>query len=46
MESKDFSQVDALKNALIDAGVEVRIKRSGVELVPTPDFDAAKLEGL
>jgi len=46
MESKDFSKVDALKNALIDAGVEVRMTRSGVELVPTSEFDASKLEAL
>jgi len=44
--SKDFSAVDALKSALIAAGVEVRMSRSGVELVPGPDFDPAKLEAL
>ena len=41
--SKDFSAVDALKNALTEAGVEVRMGASGVELVPGPGFDAAKL---
>ena len=46
MESKDFSEVDRLKTALIDAGVEVRMSKAGVELVPTPKFDASKLEGL
>lgn len=46
MASKDFSAVDALKSALIDAGVEVRMSKAGVELVPGPSFDAAKLEGL
>jgi cysteinyl-tRNA synthetase len=46
MESKDFSEVDRLKTALIDAGLEVRMSKGGVELIPTPKFDAAKLEGL
>ncbi|TNF18760.1 MAG: cysteine--tRNA ligase [Rhodobacteraceae bacterium] len=46
METKDFSEVDALKQALIAAGVEVRMSKEGVELVPGPRFDAAKLEGL
>nr|WP_321509530.1 cysteine--tRNA ligase [uncultured Celeribacter sp.] len=46
MESKDFSAVDALKSALLDAGVEVRMSKTGVELEPGPNFDAAKLEGL
>ncbi|MEF9605566.1 cysteine--tRNA ligase, partial [Paracoccus sp. PXZ] len=41
--SKDFSAVDALKKRLIDAGVEVRMSAAGVELLPGPDFDAAKL---
>lgn len=46
MESKDFSAVDAMKAALVDAGLEVRMSKAGVELVPGPGFDAAKLEGL
>ena len=46
MASKDFSAVDALKSALIAAGVEVRISKAGVELVPGPDYDPAKLEAL
>jgi cysteinyl-tRNA synthetase len=46
MASKDFSAVDALKSALIAAGVEVRMSKDGVELVPGPGFDAAKLEAL
>ncbi|MBE0452403.1 MAG: hypothetical protein IBX58_01845 [Roseovarius sp.] len=44
--SKDFSRVDQLKAALLDAGLEVRISRDGVELIPGPDFDPAKLEAL
>lgn len=46
METKDFSAVDALKTALLDAGVEVRMSKAGVELAPSAGFDAAKLEGL
>jgi cysteinyl-tRNA synthetase len=46
MATKDFSAVDALKSALIAAGVEVRMSKEGVELVPGPDFDPAKLEAL
>lgn len=44
--SKDFSAVDALKTALIAAGVEVRMTAAGVELVPGPDYDAAAVEAL
>ncbi|MEC8040891.1 MAG: cysteine--tRNA ligase, partial [Pseudomonadota bacterium] len=32
METKDFAPVDALKTALMDAGVEVRMSKAGVEL--------------
>ncbi|NIZ10802.1 cysteine--tRNA ligase [Pseudooceanicola sp. HF7] len=46
METKDFSRVDALKSALVDAGVEVRMSKAGVELIPGPNFDDAKLEGI
>jgi len=46
MASKDFSEVDRMKAALIDAGVEVRMSKDGVDLVPGPDFDPDKLEGL
>ena len=45
-ETKDFSEVDRLKSGLLDAGVEVRMSKVGVELVPTPDFDPTKLEAL
>ncbi|WP_347268546.1 cysteine--tRNA ligase [Paracoccus sp. (in: a-proteobacteria)] len=43
---KDFSAVDALKTALLAAGVEVRMSAAGVELIAGPGFDAAKLEAL
>ncbi len=46
MQSKDFSAVDAMKAALVEAGVEVRMSREGVELVAGTDFDPAKLEAL
>ena len=46
MESKDFGPVDAMKSALLEAGVEVRMSKAGVELVPGPQTDVAKLEGL
>ncbi|PTV97036.1 cysteinyl-tRNA synthetase [Rhodobacter aestuarii] len=46
METKDFAPVDAMKTALLAAGVEVRMSKAGVELLPGAGFDAAKLEGL
>jgi len=45
-KTKDFSVVDALKSGLLDAGVEVRMRKDSVDLVPGPDFDPAKLEAL
>lgn len=44
MENKDFSAVDALKNLLVEAGVEVRMSKAGVELLPGPGFDSDKLD--
>ena len=46
METKDFSEVDRLKAALVEAGVEVRMSKDRVDLVPGPGFDPTKLEGL
>ena len=46
LQSKDFAPVDAMKAALLAAGVEVRMSKAGVEVLPGPGFDAAKLEGL
>ena len=46
MATKDFTAVDALKAALVAAGVEVRMGKEGVTLAPGAGFDAAKLEGL
>jgi cysteinyl-tRNA synthetase len=45
-ESKDFSEVDRLKSRLIEAGVEVRMAKDKIELVPGPDFDPSKLKDL
>ncbi|WP_210877224.1 cysteine--tRNA ligase [Roseovarius autotrophicus] len=46
LATKDFSKVDRLKSTLVEAGVEVRMSKDGVELIPGPDFDPAKLEAL
>ncbi|RLL62854.1 cysteine--tRNA ligase [Paenirhodobacter hankyongi] len=46
METKDFAPVDAMKAALLAAGVEVRMSKAGVELLPGAGFDAAKLPPL
>ncbi|MDX2484911.1 MAG: cysteine--tRNA ligase, partial [Pseudodonghicola sp.] len=46
METKDFSKVDAMKSALLDAGLKVHMSKTKVELEPGPDFDPTKLEGL
>ncbi|WP_298912578.1 cysteine--tRNA ligase [uncultured Roseobacter sp.] len=46
LESKDFSALDTLKNALLEAGVEVQMSKDGVSLKPTPGFDPSKLEAL
>jgi cysteinyl-tRNA synthetase len=43
---KDFSQLDAFKAALTAAGVEVRMSKAGVELIPTSSFNPAKLDAL
>ncbi len=44
--SNDYSQVDRMKAALTGAGVEVRMTKEGVNLVPGHRFDPAKLEAL
>ncbi|UWQ93141.1 cysteine--tRNA ligase [Rhodobacteraceae bacterium M382] len=45
-ESKDFSEIDRLKTAFVAAGLEVRMTKDAIELIPGPDFDLTKLEGL
>jgi len=44
--TKDFSEVDQMKSILVDAGLEVRMSKTSVELVPGAGFDPSKLEGL
>ncbi|PWR00880.1 cysteine--tRNA ligase [Meridianimarinicoccus roseus] len=46
MQTKDFSALDRLKAALIEAGVEVQMSKAGVTLKPQAGFDPAKLEAL
>ena len=46
MASKDFSGVDAMKAALLAAGVEVRMSKAGVELLAGAGFDPALLPPL
>ena len=46
MENKDFSEVDRMKSELARAGVEVRMSKAGVELLPAAGFDPSKLEAL
>jgi len=45
-QTRDFTEVDRLKAALIDAGIEVRVSKSGIELIPNESFDPSKLESL
>ncbi|MEM6941090.1 MAG: cysteine--tRNA ligase [Pseudomonadota bacterium] len=46
METKDFTEVDRIKAALIAAGVEVQMSKDGVKLTAPPDFDRKKLEAV
>ena len=46
MASKDFSKVDRAKSDFLGAGLEVRMSKEGVTLIPGPGFDAAKLEAV
>ena len=45
-KTRDFTPVDELKAALLAAGIEVRMSKSGVELLPGASFDAARAEAL
>ncbi|MEM6467092.1 MAG: cysteine--tRNA ligase, partial [Pseudomonadota bacterium] len=44
--AKDFARSDALRDRAKEAGFEVRVSKEGVDLVPGPQADASKLEGL
>lgn len=46
MATKDFSKLDAMKQMLVAAGVEVKMRKDGVDLVAGPAFDPDKLEDL
>lgn len=46
MNTKDFSGVDRMKADLANAGVEVRMSKTDVVLVPSANFDPSKLEAL
>ena len=43
LASKDFSAVDALKSALTEVGIEVRMSKTDIELVAGPRVDVIKL---
>ncbi|MEH6834556.1 MULTISPECIES: cysteine--tRNA ligase [Falsihalocynthiibacter] len=45
-ETKDFSEVDRIKSALVEAGLEVRMSKDGVTLDFKENFDRSKLEAL
>ncbi|WP_114287088.1 cysteine--tRNA ligase [Candidatus Halocynthiibacter alkanivorans] len=46
MATKDFSEVDRLKAALVEAGFEVRISKKGVEVLASGQIDTSKLDAL
>ncbi|WP_164659142.1 cysteine--tRNA ligase [Tropicibacter sp. Alg240-R139] len=46
MQTKNFSELDDFKSVLVNAGLEVRMSRDSVELVPASDFDSSKLENI
>ncbi|WP_372992305.1 cysteine--tRNA ligase [Sulfitobacter sp.] len=46
MLSKDFTQVDEMKRQLVAIGLEVRMDKTGVDLVASSSFDPMKLESL
>ncbi|CUX81490.1 MAG: cysteinyl-tRNA synthetase CysS [Roseibaca calidilacus] len=46
VRTKNFEALDLLKKQFQKAGLEVRMSKTGVDLLPGPDFDPSKLEGL
>lgn len=46
MATKDFATLDALKAQLQAAGVDVRMSKAGIDLIPGTGFDPAKLEAI
>ena len=46
LQSKDFTKLDRLKSVYISAGLDVRMGKTGVELVPAAGFDIGKLDDI
>lgn len=46
MQSKDFSEVDRLKSVYVSAGLDVRMSKASVELVPAAGFDIGRLDSI
>ena len=46
MDTKDFTALDEMKNALTEAGVKVNMSKVGVKLEAGPDFDSTKIVDL
>ncbi|MFN4172517.1 MAG: cysteine--tRNA ligase [Pseudorhodobacter sp.] len=44
LETGDFATLDELKTALTAAGAEVRMSKTGVQIIPGPDFDLDKIQ--
>ena len=45
-QTNDFSEVDRIKKELIAAGLEVRMSKDEIRLVPEGSVDLARLEAL
>jgi cysteinyl-tRNA synthetase len=43
METKDFKEVDRLRSAFVDAGLDVQMSKDDVSLSAGPNFDPSKL---
>ena len=43
MAKKDFSELDRIKLQLVEAGLEVRFKKDGVEIVDDIGIDQSKI---
>ncbi|MBM1632301.1 cysteine--tRNA ligase [Sulfitobacter mediterraneus] len=46
MQSKDFTEVDRIKTALLELGIEVQMSKAGVKLTAPSGFDVARLQGV
>jgi cysteinyl-tRNA synthetase len=45
-EAKDYGAADKIRDAVIEAGYEVKISKNGVEIIPTENANPSKLEAL